>query len=174
MYVPHPVSPFLSSTQDFPSIHPFIHPRISIHPHPFPPNKVENTLTKQTDRVFNLVLWELVECWLVLILGSLPPLRALFLHFFHHHHHHHQSSSLSFSTSRHTEQFSTNRGCSMYSQAKRSSPTDEEDNSQGSVDFVFRKTVGVGIVKTTDIRILREGGEERGDGGERGEVGGES
>lgn len=48
----------------------------------------------------------------------------------------------------------------MYFQAKRSSPNDEENNSHDSVDFVIRKAIGVGIVKTTDIRISSEEGEE--------------
>lgn len=103
--------------------------------------------SESEDGITDLVFWGLVECWLVLILGSLPPLRSLFIHV---HEHISSTASRSRRTTQGYRRSTTDKVIPMYARSK--GPTGDE--SHESEEYIVGD---VGITKTTEIHISREG-----------------
>ncbi len=107
----------------------------------------------EKDGVTDLVIWGLVECWLVLILGSLPPLRSLFLRLSEQV----TASSRSRRPTHGYQRSKTDKVIPMYPRGKRANG--EEVSHESEENIVTNET---DIVKTTDIHISRGGGKRWG------------
>lgn len=114
------------------------------------------------DGVYDLVVWGLVECWLVLILGCLPSLRSLFMRATTHVaaiRSHSRSRSRSNRNTLGYQRSKTDHVIAMYPGAKHSAG----DQSHESEECIITANEE-GILKTTDIHISHAGGPTRGIG----------
>ncbi|KAI4194075.1 MAG: hypothetical protein LQ350_007984 [Teloschistes chrysophthalmus] len=129
-----------------------------------------------TYAISTLVIWAYTENWLVLILGSLPPLRSLFLRVF-------DQVSTSASRSRtaryegynqtHSLPDTNGRGgkgnnIHMYPVVKKTPATSDDDSERNILPDSgygrMRDPYGPGILRTTEIRQTIRGQDEKDDG----------
>ena len=125
------------------------------------------------DAISTLVIWAFTENWLVLILGSLPPLRSLFVRVF-------QQISTSASRSRtarnynqyysqpHTDSNHKSNNIGMYPVVKKSAASGDDDSERnilpGGQIGLGSDPYGVGILRTTEIQQTVRGKDEKDDG----------
>ncbi|KAL9585096.1 MAG: hypothetical protein Q9212_001722 [Teloschistes hypoglaucus] len=129
-----------------------------------------------TYAISTLVIWAYTENWLVLILGSLPPLRSLFMRLF-------DQVSTSASRSRtaryegynqtHSLPDTNGRGgkgnnIHMYPVVKKTPATSDDDSERNILPDSgygrMRDPYGPGILRTTEIRQTIRGQDEKDDG----------
>ncbi|KAL8667910.1 MAG: hypothetical protein Q9202_000375 [Teloschistes flavicans] len=129
-----------------------------------------------TYSISTLVIWAYTENWLVLILGSLPPLRSLFMRVFDQ-----MSTTPSRSRTARNEGYNQTfslphtdgRGgkgnnINMYPVVKKTPATSDDDSERnilpGSGYGRTRDPYGPGILRTTEIRQTIRGQDEKDDG----------
>lgn len=133
---------------------------------------------RDADFISSLVIWALTECWLVLILGCLPPLRPLFVSVFHQ-----LSTSASHSRPKHSGYYNNYPpgGIPMYPPHQQQQKqqyragtflTEEDDDADAESERkilgpeIVRRGGGEGILRTTHVHVAStaKAGEREGEG----------